>query len=97
MSINKVDYDVLNDGKRVYNEQSEALQAIIDALASMNSQLEAGWENETARAFIDKYETDFKPVLLETRDALYDISQFIQQYVATIQDTDAKGASALGR
>ena len=53
MAVNKVDYEVLTSGVSVYANQAEALDEVIQALVKMNGELQGGWTNQTADAFIE--------------------------------------------
>ncbi len=97
MSINKVDYDVLGQAETVYANQAAALDDIINTLVKTNSDLQAGWTNETADAFINRFETDHKVSLQNVRDAIQEISEYISKYAANRQDEDRQGASAVSR
>lgn len=95
MAINKVDYDVLENGKAVYANQAAALDDIIQTLNSMNAELQASWTNKTADAFIARYESEHRLALEKAADALQSISDFIQQYSAGRQEDDDLTASSI--
>ena len=96
MSINKVDYSTLDNGASTYRTQAQAIQDVISTIDSMNSELSAGWENQSATAFFNKYDTEHKPALMRAVEALENISDFIQKYSADRQDEDAKNAAQIG-
>ena len=52
-STNYVNYEVLESGVSVYSNQSEAITNVMSSLVSMNDELQSGWQNDTARAFIN--------------------------------------------
>ena len=58
MAVNYVDYEVLNTGKTVYANQAAAIMDIIDTINRMNGDLQQGWSNETARAFVERISSD---------------------------------------
>ncbi|WP_075679690.1 WXG100 family type VII secretion target [Roseburia sp. 831b] len=95
MAVNKVDYEVLTNGVSVYANQAEALDEVIQALVKMNGELQNGWTNQTADAFIERFEDEYKPALENARDAVQSISDFIQNYMQNRQDDDAQGAAAV--
>lgn len=95
MAVNKVDYEVLTSGVSVYANQAEALDEVIQALVKMNGELQGGWINQTADAFIERFEDEYKPALENARDAIQSISDFIQSYMQNRQDDDAQGAAAV--
>lgn len=95
MAVNKVDYDVLTTGVKTYGEQADAINDALNALISMNGQLEAGWTNQTASAFLERFEDEYKPALENVRDAVQSISDYIQSYMQARQDDDAAGAAAV--
>lgn len=95
MAVNKVDYEVLTSGVSVYSNQAGALDDVINSLVQMNGQLQDGWTNQTADAFIGRFENEYKPALENARDAIQSISDFIQNYMQNRQDDDAQGAAAV--
>ncbi len=95
MAINKVDYDVLGTGVTTYANQAQAIDEALNTLINMNGQLQEGWTNQTASAFIERFNDEYKPALENVRDAVQSISDYIQQYVTNKQDEDAQGASAI--
>lgn len=94
-NTNFVDYDVLEKGKQVYQVQSEAIADVMGALQSMNEELKFGWQNETARAFIEMYDSRHRPALQSAVDALMEISTYIQNYGLARKDEDTTGAAGL--
>ena len=90
MAVNKVDYEVLTSGVSVYSNQAGALDDVINSLVQMNGQLQDGWTNQTADAFIERFENEYKPALENAS-----ISDFIQNYMQNRQDDDAQGAAAV--
>ncbi|MEE1100700.1 MAG: WXG100 family type VII secretion target [Agathobacter sp.] len=95
MAINKVDYEVLTTGVSTYANQAEALDQVLSTLVSMNGQLQEGWTNQTAEAFIERFEAEYGPALENARDAIQSISDFIQSYMQNRQDDDQQGAAAV--
>lgn len=95
MAVNKVDYEVLTNGVSVYANQAEALDEVIQALVKMNGELQNGWTNQTADAFIERFEDEYKPALENARNAVQSISDFIQNYMKNRQADDAQGAAAV--
>jgi len=95
MAINKVDYEVLTTGISVYANQADAIDDALNTLIQMNGQLQDGWTNQTADAFIQRFEEEYKPALENARDAIQSISEYIQSYMQARQDDDAAGAAAV--
>ena len=95
MAINKVDYEVLATGVTVYGNQASTLDEVVTALINMNGQLQDGWTNQTADAFIERFEEEYRPALENARDAIQSISDFIQTYIQNRQEDDAQGAAAV--
>ena len=95
MAINKVDYEVLATGVTVYGNQATTIDEVVNALINMNGQLQDGWTNQTADAFIERFETEYRPALENARDAIQSISDFIQTYIQNRQEDDAQGAAAV--
>lgn len=95
MAINYVDYEVLAQGKTVYSTKAGELQQILSDLVSMNSQLMEGWQNDTARAFVARFDADHKPAIEKVINALNEISTYIQTYSSNRQEEDSQGASAI--
>lgn len=95
MAVNYVDYEVLNTGKTVYANQANAIMDIIDAINRMNSDLQQGWSNETARAFVERISSDHIPKLRKASEAIQEVSDYINTYLANRQSEDSQGASAI--
>lgn len=94
-TINKVDYDVLQAGISEYANQAAALDAVLTALDTMNTNLADGWTNKTATAFIERYESEHKIALQNARDSIQSISEFISSYMANRQEEDDLSASGV--
>ncbi len=95
MAVNKVDYEVLTDGVGTYANQAEAINEALNALVNMNGQLQQGWTNQTAEAFIERFEEEYKPALENIVEAVQSISDYIQSYMEARQEDDAAGAAAV--
>lgn len=95
MAVNKVDYEVLTSGVSEYATQAEALDSVVQALVKMNVELQKGWTNQTADAFIERFDEEYKPALENARDAVQSISDFIQKYMENRQTDDEQGAAAV--
>ena len=92
MAINKVDYEVLRRGASTYNTQAQAINEVLRACKTMNDQLAGGWTNETATAFIERFDREYSPALRKTVEALESISAFITSYATNRQQDDAASA-----
>lgn len=95
MAINYVDYEVLTTGKNVYAKQASDILGIIDTINRMNSDLQQGFRNETARAFIERISSDHIPKLQKASEAIQEVSDYLNTYLANRQDEDTRGAAAI--
>lgn len=95
MSVNKIDYEVLENARTVYANQASALDNVITVLGAANGELAAGWTNQTASAFLDRYETEYKVQLQNIRDAIQSISDYIETYAGNRRSEDEESASAI--
>lgn len=95
MAVNKVDYEVLSTGVTVYGNQAEAISDALSQLIQMNGQLQEGWTNLTADAFIQRFEEEYRPALENIREAVQSISDYIDSYIQARQDDDSAGAAAV--
>ena len=95
MSINYVDYEVLETGIQVYGAQAEAVQTVLKSLNTMNENLAEGWQNDTSRAFIEKFNEVHGPALMEVVKALEGIAQSINNYMTNRQEEDQSGAASI--
>ena len=86
MAVNKVDYEVLTSGVSVYSNQAGALDDVINSLVQMNGQLQDGWTNQTADAFIERFESEYKPALQNDRDAIQNINDINKKYMQNRKD-----------
>jgi len=94
--INKVDYSVLSTATTTYARQAAAIDDVLTALINMNSELAGGWTNKTSEAFLDRFEREYKVNLQQVRDAVQELSDYIEKYSQNRQEEDAEGASAIG-
>ncbi len=92
---NLVDYDVLNEGVVSYKNNADNLRELVEAMVKMNGKLQTGWQNDTARAFVERFDSDHKPKLLSAADAIEEISTYIQKYLNFRQEEDSQGANAI--
>lgn len=95
MAINYVDYEVLEQGKATYSNAAGELTDLLGKLDNMNGQLAEGWKNDTARAFVERFNSDHKIAIQKVVAALEDISQYINTYSSNRKDEDTQGASAI--
>ena len=95
MAVNYVDYEVLNQGKTVYANQAAAIMDVVEAINRMNADLQEGWSNETARAFVERIGSDHIPKLQRAAEAVQEVSDYINTYLANKQSEDSQGASAI--
>ncbi len=95
MAVDYVDYDVLEQGKTDYANQASAISTVIASIKRMNSDLMQGWNNETARAFLDRINSDHIPKLEKASAAIQEVSDYIQAYLKDKQEYDAQGAGAV--
>lgn len=95
MATNKIDYDVLEQSASTYNNQATAINDVLTKLNSTNGTLSDGWQNETSKAFIERYEREHKKALEAARDAIADIADYITKYRANEIERDQSGASSI--
>ncbi len=95
MAVNYVDYEVLEQGKTVYEQQADAIMDVIDAIKRMNDALQQGWSNKTAKAFVERIDTDHLPKLQAASDAVREVSKYIKDYGLNKKAEDEQGASAI--
>ena len=95
MATNKIDYDVLEQASKTYSNEAAAIAEVLSKLDSVNSTLAEGWQNDTARAFIERYETEHKKALQAARDSIADIADYIARYRQAEIERDARGASSV--
>ena len=60
MAENYIDYEVVEASAQSYSQQAEALGAVLQALAGTNDALQGGFKNQTATAFIERYDSEYK-------------------------------------
>lgn len=97
MAINYVDYEVLAHGQKVYSEKAQQISDVLTSLRNMNNELSEGWKNDTARAFVERFNEEFDPALRNVEEALESISTYISKYSQNRSSEDAEGASAISR
>lgn len=95
MAVNYIDYDVLNDGEKAYANQAATIREVISSIKKMNEALMQGWSNETAKAFVQRIDTDHVDKLEKASVALDEVSSYIKTYLANRQEEDSQGAGAI--
>ena len=96
MSKNYVDYDVLAQAKALYSDKAGQLEEILSQIISMNNTLyPGGWDNLTAKAFVERFDSDHKVAIQKVIEALNDISNYINSYSSNRMSEDEAGASAI--
>lgn len=95
MNINYVDYDVLSKGIADYAAQAEAITGIVETIKKMNGELQKGFINKTASAFVERIDTDHIPKLKAASDALQEVSNYLKTYSANRQHEDEGGAGSI--
>lgn len=96
MAVNKIDYDVLCKAAADYNTQAQAIEAIIRTINTVNSDLVGGFQNETSKAFIQRYESDYKKKLESIQGELAEISRFLNKYVENAKYIDQQNSLSIG-
>lgn len=91
--VNKVDYDVLEKGVKVYSKQAAKIEDALNVLITMNNDLQEGWTNDTSDAFIDRFQKEHKPALKSARDSIQSISDYISKYLESTQNADRENAN----
>lgn len=94
-SKNMIDYGVLQTGASTYHKNAQQIDTVLKQLKTMNSQLQAGWNNQTADAFITRFNSEYAPALKKASEAVESISTYITKYVQATQNADAAAAKAL--
>ena len=95
MAKNMVDYEVLATGAKKYHANAQTLEQVLKNLKTMNGQLQSGWTNETANAFIQRFNTEYAPALKKASEAVESISTYITKYVQATQQADQAAANKL--
>ncbi len=95
MATNKIDYEALERAATNYENQATALADMVAKLDSTNATLAEGWQNETARAFIERYECEHKRALQSAGEALRNISAYIKKYSENERERDRSGANSV--
>lgn len=97
MSENRIDYDVLEQTGASYKEKAEEMLNIVNALNTTVNEFQSGVQNETSKAFVEKYEEEYKPALNKAAEALASISDFMTTYRQKIREMDIETASGISR
>ncbi len=97
MATNKIDYDVLESTSTTYQKGAEAISNVLTSLNSTNKTLAEGWQNKTAEAFLNEFETVHKKALESAIKAITDISTYIKKYSENEKQRDIDGANSIGR
>ena len=96
MSQNYVDYEILAQAQSTYSRKAEELQSLLNEIVSMNNTLyPGGWNNLTAQAFVNRFDSDHKVAIEAVIESLMEISNYISRYSANRQEEDSAGASAI--
>lgn len=88
MAENRIDYNTLEATGKSYKEKSDEIMDIVSTLTSTVDDFQNGVQNETSKAFVTKYETEYKPALEKAAEALSSVSEFMTKYAAEIREMD---------
>lgn len=95
MARNVVDYELLAQGKASYSQKAKDLGDILKQLERMNSNMMEGWQNETATAFVKRFESDHKKKINSLIGELEKISSYLLKYAEEIRRIDHEGAGGV--
>lgn len=97
MSTNLVNYEVLEQTAADYIAQAEAISDVMKKLKASNDELQNGFQNQTATAFITMYNSTHEPNLRTIVEELQDVARYLNEYAAARRDEDERNAAGLGR
>ena len=95
MNENYVNYGALENAATVYAQQSEKVSEALSSLLSLIGSLESEWRNNTARAFFERFNAEYKPVLNNTIEVLDASSKYLTKYKNITMENDASNAANL--
>lgn len=95
MAENYIDYEVVEASAQSYSQQAEALGAVLQTLAGTNDALQGGFKNQTATAFIERYDSEYKVALEKAQEALLSISEFLTTYMNNRMEEDNATAGSV--
>ena len=72
-------------------KQANVLNLVDKAIRDLNN----GWEGEAQKAFSDVYEKA-KPTYKSFADDIRKFSDFLKEYLRTMQDADVRGGKTMG-
>ena len=92
MNENYVNYGALENASTVYAQQSEKVSEALNSLLNLIGGLEP---NNTARAFFERFNSEYKPVLTNAIEVLTASSAYLTKYKNLTMENDAENASRL--
>lgn len=95
MNENYVNYGALENASTVYAQQSEKVSEALNSLLNLIGGLEPEWRNNTARAFFERFNSEYKPVLTNAIEVLTASSAYLTKYKNLTMENDAENASRL--
>lgn len=95
MAENRINYDTLEATGTSYAQKAEEMQNIVNTLTATVKDFQSGVENETSKAFVEKYELEYKPALEKAVEALNSVSEFMTKYAAEIREMDERTAHGI--
>lgn len=95
MAENRISYDTLEATGTSYKEKAEEMQSIVNALTATVNEFQSGVENKTSKAFVEKYEVEYKPALENAAKALFSVSKFMTDYATETRENDERTAAGI--
>lgn len=95
MSTNLINYEVVEQTAAAYTTQAEAISEVMSQLKSINETLQEGFQNQTATAFIEMYNTTHEPNLRTIVEELQDVARYLNEYASARKEEDEQNAAGL--
>ena len=95
MDENYVNYGALDNAASVYSQQSEKVGEALTSLLNLIGALEPEWRNNTARAFFERFNSEYKPVLTNCIEVLGASSEYLVKYKNMTMENDSSSAANL--
>lgn len=89
MSNIRIDPDTMNVRAGEYRNEADQVGQVIGKMDTLLSYLQAEWEGEASRSYIDRYQSDLRPSFQRAQDLINEIAVALDSTASMMREQDA--------